>query len=81
MIGRSLAGALLGFPLAALLLRLALHVFPHGGADWIIPALILFFPLWMALLTAAFAFRNTWRVCAVFGCANVATLLLVRALG
>jgi len=81
MLGRCLAGALLGFPLAALLLRLALHALPDDGAQWIIPALILFFPLWLTLMTLAFATRSTQRVCAIFGCANAVAFLMVRALG
>lgn len=81
MIGRCLAGVLLGFPLAALLLRLTLHALPDEGAGWIIPALIAFFPLWLTLITLAFACRNAWRAGVIFGCANAVALLMVRALG
>lgn len=80
MISRCLAGLLLGFPLAALLLRLMLCMLPNDGADWIIPALILFFPLWVTLATIAFACRHARHAWAVYGCANVAALTLVRVL-
>ncbi|HUB88090.1 MAG TPA: hypothetical protein VMA74_00025 [Dyella sp.] len=81
MLGRCVAGALLGFPLAALLLRLVLHALPDDGAAWIVPALILFFPLWLTLMTLAIATRSTRRACAMFGCANAVAFLMVRALG
>lgn len=75
MIGRCLAGVLLGFPLAALILRLLLRALPNGGADWLIPVLILFFPLWMALMIGAYAFRNATRAWFGFGGANAAMLV------
>jgi hypothetical protein len=81
MIGRGLAGVLLGFPLAAWLLRLLLVPLPHRGADWLIPALILFVPLWIALIAAAFAFRNTARAWLTFGCANAAAFVLTQWMG
>jgi hypothetical protein len=75
MIGRCLAGVLLGFPLAALILRLFLRALPGGGADWLIPALILFFPLWITLMIGAYAFRNATRAWLALGGANAAALL------
>jgi uncharacterized membrane protein len=75
MIGRCLAGVLLGFPLAALILRLVLRALPNDGADWLIPLLILFFPLWMALMISAYAFRNATRAWLGFSGANAAALL------
>lgn len=81
MIGRCLAGILLGFPLAASLLRLLLAPLPHRGAEWVIPALILFVPLWIALIAAAFAFRHTARAWVTLGCANAAAFALAQWLG
>jgi uncharacterized membrane protein len=81
MIGRCLAGVLLGFPLAAWLLRLALASLPQRGTDWIIPALILFVPLWIALIAAAFAFRNATRAWLTFVSANAAAFALTQWLG
>jgi uncharacterized membrane protein len=81
MIGRCLAGVLLGFPLAAWLLRLLLAPLPHHGAEWIIPALILFVPLWIALIAAAFTFRNAARAWMTFGCANAAAFALTQWIG
>jgi uncharacterized membrane protein len=70
MIARCLAGVLLGFPLAAALLRLFLCALPHGGSTWLIPVLIMFFPLWMALMICAYAFRTALRAWVAFGGAN-----------
>ena len=75
MIGRCLAGVLLGFPLAAAMLRLLLRVLPNQGADWLVPALILFFPLWMALMISAYAFRNALRAWLTYGGANAVAFL------
>lgn len=75
MIARCLAGVLLGFPLAAVLLRLLLHTLPNDGADWLIPALILFFPLWMALMIGAYAFRQATRAWLTLGSANAVAFL------
>jgi uncharacterized membrane protein len=77
MIGRCLAGVLLGFPLAAAVLRLFLFALPDHGAAWLIPVLIGFFPLWMALMIGAFAFRNATRAWVTLGGANAAAFLLL----
>jgi hypothetical protein len=81
MIGRCLAGVLLGFPLAAVMLRLVLRLLPNDGADWIIPALILFFPLWMALMIGAYAFRNASRAWLTLGGANAMAFLALWLVG
>lgn len=70
MIGRCLAGVLLGFPLAAVVLRLLLRALPNDGAACLVPALILFFPLWIALMISAYAFRNSARAWTTLGAAN-----------
>lgn len=72
MIARCLAGTLLGFPLAALLLALLLHMLPRHGEAFLIPALILFFPLWTAFMAGAYMFRNGLRAWLVMGGANAA---------
>ena len=81
MIGRCLAGGLLGFPLAAVILRLVLRALPNDGADWLIPALILFFPLWMTLMIGAYAFRHAARAWLALGGANVVAFLALWLLG
>lgn len=70
MIARCLAGTLLGFPLAALLLALLLHLLPGHGEAFLIPALILFFPLGTAFMAGAYMFRNGLRAWLVMGGAN-----------
>lgn len=84
MIARCLAGTLLGFPLAALLLALLLHLLPGHGEAVMIPALILFFPLWTAFMAGAYMFRNGVRAWLVMGGANIvvfAALWLMRLPG
>lgn len=71
MIARATAGALLGFPLSGLLLALALALSPAQGQGWVIPALILFFPLWVAVMAGSFLFRNGARAWLVLGSANL----------
>jgi hypothetical protein len=72
MIARCLAGTLLGFPLAAVLLSLSLHALPHGGDAYVVPALILFFPLWIAFMIGAYALRSGTRAWLTLGAANAA---------
>lgn len=84
MIARCLAGTVLGFPLAALLLALLLHVLPGHGQALLIPALILFFPLWTAFMAVAYMFRSGSRAWLVMGSANIvvfAALWLLRLPG
>ncbi len=84
MIARCLAGTVLGFPLAALLLALLLHVLPGHGQALLIPALILFFPLWTALMAVAYMFRSGPRAWLLMGSANIvvfAALWLLRLPG
>ena len=84
MIARCLAGTVLGFPLAALLLALLLHALPGHGQALLIPALILFFPLWTAFMAVAYMFRSGPRAWLVIGSANIvvfAALWLLRLPG
>ncbi|MFZ0869248.1 MAG: hypothetical protein WAM90_00840 [Rhodanobacter sp.] len=70
MIARCLAGTLLGFPLAAVVLSLLLHALPDGGNAYVIPALILFFPLWIAFMIGAYALRSGTRAWLTLSAAN-----------
>lgn len=79
MIARCLAGTLLGFPLAAALLALLLHLLPDHGAAFLLPALILFFPLWIAFMAGAYMFRSGMRAWLILGAANAATFLALWA--
>jgi len=71
MISRCLASVLLGFPLAAVVLRLLPHALRASGDAYLIPALILFFPLWIAFMAGAFAVRSGARAWLTLGSANV----------
>jgi hypothetical protein len=77
MIGRCLAGAVLGFPLAAWLLALFLHWLPGHGQDWLIPVLLLFFPLWVGVMAGSYMFRNGARAWLALGAANGAVFTLL----
>ncbi len=79
MIARCLAGTLLGFTLAAALLALALHGLPDRGGAYVIPALILFFPLWTGLMAVTYLFRTGARAWLVLGSANALAFLLLWA--
>lgn len=79
MIARCLAGTLLGFPLAAALLALLLHLLPRHGEAFLIPVLILFFPLWIAFMAGAYMFRSGRRAWLVLGVANAAAFLTLWA--
>lgn len=70
MIARCLAGVVLGFPLSAAVIAL-LHALP-GGQGALIALLLLFFPLWIACMTAAYFFRSGMRAWLSFGTANLA---------
>lgn len=74
MIARCLAGILLGLTLAAALPALLLRLLPNGGA-WLIPLLLLFFPLWIAFMTGAYAARSGARAWLTLGGANVLAFL------
>lgn len=71
MIARALAGALLGFPLSGMLLALLMALSPAQGQGWVIPALILFFPVWVAVMAGSFLFRSGVRAWLVLGGANL----------
>ncbi|MHA6203668.1 hypothetical protein ACXU4B_04485 [Dyella soli] len=84
MIARCLAGTLLGFPLAATVLALLLKLLPDHGQAYLVPALILFFPLWTGVMAAAYLFRSGLRAWLVLGTANAmafAALWAGRAAG
>lgn len=74
MIARCFAGTLFGFTLAAALPALLMRLLPGGGA-WLIPLLILFFPLWIAFMAGAYAARSGARAWLALGGANAAAFL------
>lgn len=77
MIARALAGALLGFPLSGLLLALLMALTPAQGQGWLIPALILFFPLWTGMIAGSFMFRSPLRAWLALGGANLIAFALL----
>jgi len=56
-------------------LSLLLRALPDGGVAYLIPALILFFPLWIAFMTGAYAARSGTRAWLTLGTANAVGFL------
>ena len=77
MIARCLAGSVLGFPLAGMLLALGLYWLPGHGQDWLIPVLLRFFPLWVGVMAGSYMFRSGARAWLVLTAANLAVLALL----
>ena len=77
MIARALAGTLLGFPLSAAIISLVLHALPHHGDGALMPALILLFPLWLAIIAAACAARSNQRAWTILSIATVTAFVLL----
>lgn len=77
MIARCLAGTVLGFPLAGMLLALGLYWLPGHGQDWLIPVLLLFFPLWLGVMAGSYMFRSGARAWLALGAANGAAFVLL----
>jgi len=77
MIARCLAGTVLGFPLAGMLLALGLCWLPGHGQDWLIPVLLLFFPLWVGVMAGSYMFRSGARAWLVLVAANGAVFALL----
>lgn len=77
MIARCLAGTLLGFPLSGMLLALCLFWLPQHGQAWLIPVLLLFFPLWIGVMAASYMFRSGTRAWLALAAANGALFVLL----
>ncbi|MFC4764987.1 hypothetical protein [Dyella koreensis] len=77
MIARCLAGTLAGFPLSGSLLALLLYWLPEHGDAWIIPVLLLFFPLWTSVMIGSYLFRNGTRAWLTLGAANLLVFALL----
>ena len=71
MIGRSLAGILLGLTLAIALTGLAVLCWPGGSVRVLVPAVVVFFPLYMVLILAAFLYRTVARAWGWMALANL----------
>ncbi|HEY4144675.1 hypothetical protein [Pinirhizobacter sp.] len=72
MIGRSLAGALLGLTLAIALTGLAVLCWPGDSVHVLVPAVVVFFPLYMVLILSAFLYRSASRAWGWMASANLA---------
>lgn len=67
MWARALAGSFAGFFLSAGLVGLATWLWPGPWQAGIVPASVAFFPVWMAVITGSFFFRDGRRAWAWLG--------------
>lgn len=81
MLAKALAALLLGMPLAVAMVGVAVYLSgPHALTT--LPLLLLFFPVWIAVMVSAFACRSGVRAWLWLGGATVAAhglLLLLKA--
>lgn len=84
MWGKSLAAALLGLPLSTGLIGLIALLWPGPLERHTLPLLLLSFPVWIGVMSAAFACRSGARAWLWLGGATVlvfAALYLLKAAG
>jgi hypothetical protein len=77
MLSKSIAGILLGAPLSAAALGVVLWLWPGHWESAVIPVLVFFFPVWVAVMALAYLFRTAPRAWAWLGAANIAAFGLV----
>ena len=77
MLGKCLAGILLGAPLSAAVLGLVVWSWPGEWEHVVIPVLLLFFPLWAGVMAAAYMFRNATRAWIGLAAANAIAFVLL----
>lgn len=82
--GRILAGVVPGFFVAAAGIGLLTWAAPGPWRHALVPGLIGFFPLWIAVIAASLAFANArraWIVWSLLAVAGFGALALLRATG
>ena len=79
MLGKSTAAAFLGLPLAVLMVGLA-ALLSGDQARTTLPLLLLFFLVWVGVMTGAFMFRSGLRAWLWMGGATVAGYALLHVL-
>ncbi len=72
MISRCLAGILLGLPASLWLLGALALIWPGRWDAHVVPVTLLFFPLWIAFMSASFLLPAGWRCWAWLAFANLA---------
>jgi hypothetical protein len=84
MLGKTLAGILLGAPLSAAALGVVIWAWPGEWESVSVPLLTLFFPLWAGVMAATYLFLSVSRAWAWLAAANALAfglLWLVRDVG
>ncbi|MCD7098547.1 hypothetical protein [Stenotrophomonas sp. MMGLT7] len=79
MWGKSLAAALLGLPLATLLVGLAALLWPGSLQVNALPWLLMLFPVWIGVMAVAFAFASGLRAWLWLGGATALCFALLQA--
>lgn len=77
MLGRCLAGVLLGLPLSMALVGLFVWFWPGSSQGVVVPALVAFFPVYTGVMGAAYLFRSASRAWAWLAAANVVAFALL----
>jgi hypothetical protein len=77
MLGRCLAGVLLGLPLSMALVGLVVWCWPGSSQGVVIPALLAFFPVYTAVMVAAYLFGSARRAWGWLAVANLAAFALL----
>ncbi|MEC5162528.1 MULTISPECIES: hypothetical protein [unclassified Janthinobacterium] len=78
MWAKSLAAGLLGFPLAVGLVGLVALLGPGSWEARTLPMLLLFFPIWVGCIAAAFLFQSGLRAWAWMGAATALCFALMH---
>lgn len=58
MWGKTTAALFCGLPLSVALIGIAALLWPGSGDLWVLPWLLLFFPLWIVAMSISFIFRS-----------------------
>ena len=78
MIGKALAGSVLGFVLCAQVVALGLWYLPAHGQAVLVPALILFFPGWITVIAGSFMCSSARRAWLLLGILDLIGMVALR---
>ncbi|MDR3428433.1 hypothetical protein [Silvimonas sp.] len=71
------AGAVLGLPLSIAIIGLLTRLAPGGWSHLIVPALLLFAPLWVGIMAGSTLFRSTAKAWSLLLALNLLVYLLL----
>ena len=71
MLAKTLAGILLGLPLAMALIAIVVWIWPGSSESVAMPALVAFFPAWTGIMGGTYMFRSGARAWTWLAVANL----------